>query len=238
MFYPPLMMYFYNLIHDTQKQKKNLAIRLILIGLIPLYQRWNDTFEMLSFFVFSFILFILICWISKTKLINRYFHHLCLICIYCIAMLYFSSFADNKIVNVLLLVLIVTPSLIFLALMMYCIIALLFSFKLLKEWCFHDMVCLLWYFALVPITMIENPHIVALFANIKSYITQELYYIALALFVLTLFILGSLIILHHSYYFLKLTLTNQRKIQILFFSIIFVYLSTPFFFVLYSIGRL
>ncbi len=233
MFYSPLMMYFYNLIHDTQKQKKNLAIRLMLVGLIPLYRRWNDAFEMPSFFVFSLILFLLICQISKTKLINRYFYHLCLICIYCIVMLYLSLFTDNKTINVLLLLLIAIPSLIFLALIVYCITTLLFNLKLFKNWCFHDMVCLFWYFALAPMTMIENPHIIAIFANIKSYITQELYYIVLALFVFTLFILGSLILLHHSYYFLKLTFANQRKIQFLFFSIIFVYLSIPFFSLLY-----
>ncbi|ANV97489.1 hypothetical protein BBW65_01070 [Helicobacter enhydrae] len=103
-FLPILCLYFYNLLHDTQKQTKNLAIRMMLIGFAPLAYSPFDTrlihfLDFMSLMLFIPIVLVLCigsCMMRFSILIHtKYLYHLSFICGYCFVMLCIYLFFDN-----------------------------------------------------------------------------------------------------------------------------------------------
>ncbi len=217
-FYSAIALYFYNLIHDTQKQKKNLAIRLMLVGLIPsIYQILTTSFfdTLLRSFAIGLIcflpipLFILICLFKRVKILNPYFYHLCLICGYCLiafcidAIFYRSANAMQS-----SLAFLTTPSIfLFLGLMLLWIFGLLLYFT---SWIkTHDFLCLLWSFC-VMMTFIFNHPIFIFFYHMGLELSESNLWALVfsSASILTAMIL--FIFFHHSFYFLRLLAREKR----------------------------
>lgn len=222
-FFPIVFLYFYNLLHDTQKQGKNLAIRIMLIGFTPLMGRlFNAPIDSLASIglilctPFLIVLLFVVCCMKFQILNNGYLYHLAFIYAYCLGMLYIYNFYNDQPYpyEKELLGYLTTPSLcILLVLIVYWIIAsLLYSKSFLTR---HDKVCLVLCFSLEIIADSFNPFFKSIFDPPILFIIHSLgswVWFVMAGFWLLVLIATFAVTLHHSYYFLKLFFTKKRNV--------------------------
>ena len=134
----PLLLYLYNLLNPKGKPLKNMALNLMLAVSTPMIYDFEKEIMLLS--VASVTLLCSFYFFSV-----RYFRHLCFILLYCLitfAIYYITVNVSHIDSQKLLEFMLIAPTLIILALILYWLLGLLLFGKSYLSW--HDGVCLLW----------------------------------------------------------------------------------------------
>ena len=202
---PPLLLYFYNLLNPKGKPLKNMALRLMLVALIP--TMYNLEIEiMLSFLFISILLLYLLHSFSV-----RYFRHLCFICLY--HLIVFAIYSVAKYMGYprfeeFLAYIFLIPTFIPFFLILYWLLGLLLFGKSYLSW--HDGVCLLWYFGLILINPIDNPILSLVHASLFGIFELNAWFVLL-FFVPPYVVYNLMILFYHLRYFIKLYRDKKFK---------------------------
>lgn len=152
-FLTTILFYFYNLTHDSNDLIKNALLRIVVVGFAPMLyglfgkMNFGDKIVVIfAFFIVPILFFWLLCKIMGYQFsTNKYFRHLCWICLYWLGTFLIYIFLKDRMDYMPFQkawgYLFLLPLILFCGLVLYGVIGLLFyrKFWLTK----HDIICLL-----------------------------------------------------------------------------------------------
>lgn len=214
MFLVSILLYFYNLTNDRNNLTRNMLLRIVVVGFAPmlygLFGKMNSGDKIVvifAFFIVPILFFCLMCRIIGCQIsTNKYFHHLCWICLYWLGIFLIYIFLKDRMDYIAFQkawgYLFFLPSILFCGLVLCGVIGLLLyrKFWLTK----HDVICLLSCIALTIITETRLPFIGVFFKPFGILLPEFINFLLYALSICFALTLIFILLFYYSSYFLKL----------------------------------